>query len=64
MKKFFANKKIQVAALAVICIGIAIAVLSLNEKRKEELMEYFSFDGEGYLERFEEKYGIEYTGGY
>ena len=30
----------------------------------EELMEYFSFDEEGYLERFEEKYGIEYTGGY
>jgi len=27
-----------VAALAVICIGIAIAVLSLNEKRKEELV--------------------------
>ena len=26
------------AALAVICIGIAIAVLSLNEKRKEELV--------------------------
>lgn len=30
----------------------------------EELMEHFSFDGEGYLERFEEKYGIEYTGEY
>lgn len=30
----------------------------------EELMEYFSFDKEGYMERFEEKYGIEYTGEY
>ena len=30
----------------------------------EELMEYFSFDKEGYMERFEEKYGIENTGEY
>ncbi|MBQ8262690.1 MAG: hypothetical protein IJZ00_10425 [Lachnospiraceae bacterium] len=38
MKNIFKNKKIQVAALAVICIAIVIAVLSLNEKRKEELV--------------------------
>lgn len=38
MKTIFKNKKIQVAALAVICIAIVIAVLSLNEKRKEELV--------------------------
>ena len=38
MKNIFKNKKIQVVALAVICIAIVIAVLSLNEKRKEELV--------------------------